>query len=354
MGSGYFLRGFADGFQPGLMGGNESKLAREKFNYQKERDTKADVMAKWLYEQQQKQAGLDEIRTEQATRDAELKNKEYYGMRNTLARGLMDSNPDSWMQKEYFNSGDDGRGRTLPEMEYLTGLRSTEDTKNLFGIKTPTSTIQDPSVLTARANIDNAKAGRLFDKKEYKLKLADTMLKDKKTAERDLRKETNAMTATFNDGTTAYKKLKGLAKRAIETDAPAATMGMIFTYMKMLDPTSVVRESEYRSAEAARGLPDFAKNIWNKIIAGERVSPEQIGDFVRSAEVMYSSMRESYEHKKEQYRSIAADGKLKFSNIWIDSKVVDPFSIDKKKEEKTDKKPISDLIKEVDASLGKL
>ena len=61
---------------------------------------------------------------------------------------------------------------------------------------------------------------------------------------------------------------------------------MIFAYMKMLDPGSVVREQEFANAQNAAGVPDQVRNAYNKALRGERLNPAQRAEFLRSAKQM--------------------------------------------------------------------
>lgn len=63
----------------------------------------------------------------------------------------------------------------------------------------------------------------------------------------------------------------------------AGDMAMIFSFMKLLDPQSVVRESEYATAENARGVPDAVRNTWNKLKDGVRLTDKQRADFLATA-----------------------------------------------------------------------
>ena len=42
--------------------------------------------------------------------------------------------------------------------------------------------------------------------------------------------------------------------------SPASDMSLVFGFMKMLDPSSVVRETEYATAKNATGVPDQVRN----------------------------------------------------------------------------------------------
>jgi len=39
----------------------------------------------------------------------------------------------------------------------------------------------------------------------------------------------------------------------------------------MLDPGSVVRESEFATAQNAAGVPDQVRNMYNKVLSGTRL-----------------------------------------------------------------------------------
>ena len=64
---------------------------------------------------------------------------------------------------------------------------------------------------------------------------------------------------------------------------------MIFTYMKVLDPTSVVREGEQATAQNAAGIPERTRNLYNKLMTGERLTKSQRADFVKSAVGLFQS-----------------------------------------------------------------
>ncbi len=68
---------------------------------------------------------------------------------------------------------------------------------------------------------------------------------------------------------------------------PASSLSMIFSYMKILDPGSVVRESEYRTAQGAAAVPDQLLNFYEKVMAGTPLTPEQWEDFKTQAEKVY-------------------------------------------------------------------
>lgn len=77
----------------------------------------------------------------------------------------------------------------------------------------------------------------------------------------------------------AHENLKATAQR---TDGPA-DISFLYQYMKMLDPNSVVRETEFATAQNAGGVPDRIRNLYNRAISGERLNPELRAQFLGTA-----------------------------------------------------------------------
>ena len=55
----------------------------------------------------------------------------------------------------------------------------------------------------------------------------------------------------------------------------AADLALIFGFMKMLDPTSVVRESEFGMAAQTGGLPGYLKSMLGKVSSGDVLTPTE-------------------------------------------------------------------------------
>jgi len=82
----------------------------------------------------------------------------------------------------------------------------------------------------------------------------------------------------------------------------AGDMSLIFSYMKLLDPGSVVREGEFATAQNAAGIQDRIRNVYNKVISGERLTPEQRKDFLRTADRLYSGQIKSQGNVDRQFK----------------------------------------------------
>lgn len=126
-------------------------------------------------------------------------------------------------------------------------------------------------------------------------------------AETDLRKEFNSLPIAkdFNDVRMSMGKVRGLANKK---DATAADdIALIFSYMKMLDPGSVVREGEFANAQNAAGVPDRVVNAYNRALKGNMLNAEQRRKFGESAAQVYLAAREQYNAKADEYRRVAQD-----------------------------------------------
>ena len=73
----------------------------------------------------------------------------------------------------------------------------------------------------------------------------------------------------------AQNVIQMLSDPKLATD-PTKQVGLIFSFGKMLDPDSVVRESEYALIANARGLADTLQQLAPRIEYGARLSPEQL------------------------------------------------------------------------------
>jgi hypothetical protein len=96
---------------------------------------------------------------------------------------------------------------------------------------------------------------------------------------------------------TAYKQIKaGLNAKTPIGDVAAATK-----VMKLLDPGSVVRESELAIAMAAAGKLDRLQNYLQMKISGETLTPTQRSDFGALAQELFEAAGDAYNSKRKEY-----------------------------------------------------
>jgi hypothetical protein len=107
-------------------------------------------------------------------------------------------------------------------------------------------------------------------------------------------------------------------------DNAAGDLSMIFAYMKMLDPGSVVREGEFANAQNAAGVPDQVKNLYNRAATGERLNPNQRAQFRQQAVALAEAQRQLLQQTRQRYIQRAQAGKL---SIDPDLLFSDPFEM---------------------------
>ena len=129
------------------------------------------------------------------------------------------------------------------------------------------------------------------------------------------RKEFNSMDSIkdFRSVRSAYGRILASADKP----SAAGDLALIFNYMKMLDPGSVVRESEFRTAQQAKAwfinldqesqskVPNFVRTFIQGATEGTMLLPAQREDFKSRAEALYDDAENIYLNTRNQYDDIA-------------------------------------------------
>ena len=105
----------------------------------------------------------------------------------------------------------------------------------------------------------------------------------------------------FSDVTEAYTRIVKSAK----DPSPAGDLALIFNYMKVLDPSSVVRESEFAAAAKAGSFGARIQAAVNQVEKGTRLAPEQRADFLSRATDLYRGAEEQVRPIYDTYTEIA-------------------------------------------------
>lgn len=101
----------------------------------------------------------------------------------------------------------------------------------------------------------------------------------------------------FNDMQTAYKQVKSSLKQ----ENPIGDVAAATKIMKLLDPGSVVRESELGIAMAATGKMDRLQNYVTNWTQGTKLTPTQRQDFENLANELYVAAGQTYNTKRNEY-----------------------------------------------------
>ena len=121
--------------------------------------------------------------------------------------------------------------------------------------------------------------------------------KEKIDKESDLRKEVRNELGDLD-----FKDVRANYDRIVSTEpTPGGDLSMIFAYMKMLDPNSVVRETEQELAEKADSLPGQLRTYALKVSQGRKLNDSQRADFRRQAALVYNSQVKRAKDVSEYY-----------------------------------------------------
>lgn len=126
---------------------------------------------------------------------------------------------------------------------------------------------------------------------------------DKFDAEQSLWKNwrTDADVKEYQGVRNGFEKIRA---SAVDPSGPK-DLGIIFGYMKMLDPTSVVREGEQASVANSGGVPQQVLSLYNRVLTGEKL-PEQVrNDILKAAEGLYTESAQNYESVNSQVKNMA-------------------------------------------------
>jgi len=140
--------------------------------------------------------------------------------------------------------------------------------------------------------------------------------------EQDARKDYIATpeVKAFNEMKSAYGQINaGLNAVSAAGDLTAATK-----FMKLLDPGSVVRESELYIAMDATGVLDKATNYYSRLSRGEKLTPSQREDFRNIATQLYKAAENTKLNYDKQYEEIAKANNLDPSKIIVNYKKTQP------------------------------
>jgi hypothetical protein len=145
---------------------------------------------------------------------------------------------------------------------------------------------------------------------------------EKRVREGDLRKEYYGLPdiKAYNEVNTAYNQIKVATQRP----SPANDLAAATKFMKLLDPNSVVRESELIMAVQASGLSDRIANTGNRILNGEKLTPTQRKDFFDAATQFYKIAEDKKRAIDTQYTNIGIESNLNYKNIIPGIKTFNP------------------------------
>lgn len=124
-----------------------------------------------------------------------------------------------------------------------------------------------------------------------------------KSASNALRGQYIGQSKQFRDMSEGYQRIQDSSK----VPTPAGDLAMLFNYMKMLDPTSVVRESEFAQAAATGSYGQRMQANVQRILNGKRLTDEQRNDFLFQAKQLYSGQEALQSQRDKEFERIAIE-----------------------------------------------
>lgn len=134
-----------------------------------------------------------------------------------------------------------------------------------------------------------------------------------KTA-KDLRSEFISQSKNYMDVRDSYARIQASSK----DPSPAGDVAIIFSYMRMLDPASTVREGEFATASNTGSIPERVRAQYNKALTGERLAESMRTDFITNAQKLYKRQEIQHTGRIKEYKRLAKEFKINPDTVIVD------------------------------------
>ncbi|HFL4097282.1 TPA: phage DNA ejection protein [Escherichia coli] len=193
---------------------------------------------------------------------------------------------------DYFNVQDKMVGRQLEKGRLDESIRQA-DMENARGW----ANIQN-------AQLDRAQRAQMHSD-EMGLKLMELGQKGKPSA--DLIKGLNSDITNFGKNYTSVRAAANSLQALSKVNTGAAQLGIIFNYMKSLDPQSVVREGEQVQVMRSDGIWGQIKGYVDQLNAGNGLSQEARDNIVNAAKINANAMGQQFNQQVDEYLDTYGD-----------------------------------------------
>ncbi|MFA5875257.1 MAG: hypothetical protein WC901_01025 [Candidatus Margulisiibacteriota bacterium] len=265
------------------------------------------------------------------------KQKMYAYYKNKVDLGILPPESLNNLNQELANVPDDEQSlKSLIDTHIQGGLKVADSLK----YRMPDANAQLSAQTTMRGQDitqQNNQFNQGMDQQEFGLKQSDSNFERKykvaglevqrnqseKTSnkatfdqEQKLADDHRALSKTFNEVRDGYTRLASALPNA--TKSAAATLAGATSFMKLLDPGSVVRESELGMSLAATGIFDRATNYFNVLQSGKVLTPSQAADFAKIGKEIYDAAAQNQAQLDAQFSERARKYGLDPKNIITD------------------------------------
>lgn len=159
------------------------------------------------------------------------------------------------------------------------------------------------------ANIQNAQLDRAqraqMHSDEMGLKLMELGQKGKPSA--DLIKGLNSDITNFGKNYNSVRAAANSLQALSKVNTGAAQLGIIFNYMKSLDPQSVVRKGEQVQVMRSDGIWGQIKGYVDQLNAGNGLSQEARDNIVNAAKINANAMGQQFNQQVDEYLDTYGD-----------------------------------------------
>lgn len=142
--------------------------------------------------------------------------------------------------------------------------------------------------------------------------------RDKEIASK-LRSQFLTQSKPFSEISQAYNRVQTAASQP----TAAGDLSLIYNYMKILDPLSVVRESEFAQAAATGSYGERTKAYVNRILEGKRLSDDIRNDFLFQAKQLYDGQEKLHAQRESEFQRIASEQNINPRSVVINVRNID-------------------------------
>lgn len=180
---------------------------------------------------------------------------------------------------------------------------------------------QAPIQPAEQAAIDSQRASRASTEAYQRARLAQGASGNAMTArgqtftrEAQLRDDFRQDSKNFAVVRDAYGRIRQAATSA----TGPGDISLLYAYMRILDPGSTVREGEFATAANAGGVAETVRNMYNRVLRGERLTSGVRAQFVTEANRIFSQASDDHNKMKSWYRETSARSGVNPDNVLVD------------------------------------
>lgn len=129
-----------------------------------------------------------------------------------------------------------------------------------------------------------------------------------------LRREFTSASQTFVDSKSSYQQVRSGA----QSKNAQGDVTLVYGFVKLLDPSSVVREGEYATARKTAGLFDWFAQAWEKVKAGDILSDEQRAKFLEQAGNVWAERSANQREIVSEFSRLAKKNRIDPERVIVD------------------------------------